>query len=55
MDDRSIASNMRIIEKAYEEAYYSRGELDERMFINGDDSFIGALSSGTPTSSGTKA
>lgn len=55
MDERSITSNLRIVEKDYEEAYHSRGEVDERMFINGDENVSAPLSSGgTPTSSGIK-
>ncbi|BBN20404.1 protein MpRBR [Marchantia polymorpha subsp. ruderalis] len=55
MDERSVSSNLRIVEKDYEEAYHSRGELDERMFINGEENYLGTLSSGTPsTSSGSK-
>ncbi|CAM6129031.1 unnamed protein product [Calypogeia fissa] len=55
MDERSITPNLRIVEKDYEEAYHSRGEVDERVFINGDENVIGPLSSdGTPTSSGVK-
>ncbi|CAM6090760.1 unnamed protein product [Calypogeia fissa] len=55
MDERSITPNLRIVEKEYEEAYHSRGEVDERVFINGDENVIGPLSSdGTPTSSGVK-
>ncbi|CAM6127960.1 unnamed protein product [Calypogeia fissa] len=54
MDERSIISNLRMVEKVYEEAYHSRGELDERMFINGDENLIGATSSGTLTCSGSK-
>ncbi|KAL2610328.1 hypothetical protein R1flu_028901 [Riccia fluitans] len=55
MDERSISANLRILERDYDEAYQSRGELDERMFINGDENYMGALTAGTPsTSSGSK-
>lgn len=54
MDNRSIASNLRMLEKDYEDAYQSRGGLDERMFINGDDSLLGTSSSGSPRFSGSK-
>ncbi|CAM6084448.1 unnamed protein product [Calypogeia fissa] len=55
MDERSTTPNLRIVEKKYEQAYHSRGEVDERVFINGDEIVIGPLSSdGTPTSSGVK-
>ncbi|KAL3695441.1 hypothetical protein R1sor_009517 [Riccia sorocarpa] len=55
MDERSISANLRIVERDYDVAYQSRGELDERMFINGDENYMGALTAGTPsTSSGSK-
>lgn len=54
MDNKSIASNLRVLEKDYEDAYQSRGGLDERMFINGDDSLLGTSSSGSPRFSGSK-
>lgn len=55
MKDEQISSNLLIFEKDYNEWYCTRGELDERMFINGEDSLIGAVSSGsTPSVSGVK-
>ena len=55
MKDDQISSNLLILENDYSEWYCTRGELDERMFINGEDSLIGAVSSGsTPSVSGVK-
>jgi retinoblastoma-like protein 1 len=55
MEDEALTSHLLIMEKDYDEWYHSRGELDERMFINGEDSLIGAVSSGgTPSVSGVK-
>lgn len=54
MDNRSIGSNLRVLEKDYEDAYQSRGGLDERMFINGDDSLLGTSSGSSPRFSGSK-
>jgi len=55
MKDEHISSNLLILEKDYDEWYCTRGELDERMFINGEDSLIGAVSSGSTASvSGVK-
>lgn len=55
MEDDSIEANFGVLEKDYDEAYRTRGDLDERMFINGEDSLIGAIScGGTPSVSGTK-
>jgi retinoblastoma-like protein 1 len=54
MDNRSIASNLRVLEKDYEDAYQSRGGLDERMFINGDDNLLGMSSCESPRFTGSK-
>lgn len=55
MKDEQISSNLLVLEKDYNEWYCTRGELDERMFINGEDSLIGAVSSGSAASvSGVK-
>lgn len=55
MEDEALTSHLLIMEKDYDEWYHSRGELDERMFINGEDGLIGAVSSGgTPSVSGVK-
>ena len=53
MDNRSIASNLRVLEKDYEDGYQSRGGLDERMFINGDD-ILGMSSCESPRFTGSK-
>lgn len=50
MEVEQISSNLVILEEDYDGWYRSRGELDERMFINGEDSLIGAVSSSSTTS-----
>ena len=40
MEESSVASSIEILEKDYEDAIYDRGELDERMFINEEDSLF---------------
>ena len=40
MEESSVASSTEILEKDYEDAIYDRGELDEWMFINEEDSLF---------------
>ncbi|CAK9855657.1 unnamed protein product [Sphagnum jensenii] len=54
MESGQIMSNISIVEKDYEEAYQSLGELDERMFINGEVSLMGSVSCGSPDISASK-
>lgn len=54
MDNKSLASNLRVLEKDYEDAYQSRGGLDERMFINGEYGLLGTLSNESPRYTGSK-
>jgi retinoblastoma-like protein 1 len=54
MESGQIMSNISIVEKDYEEAYQSLGELDERMFINGEVSLKGSVSCGSPDISASK-
>ncbi|XP_024397294.1 retinoblastoma-related protein-like isoform X1 [Physcomitrium patens] len=54
MDKKSLAANLRMLEKDYEDSYQSRGGLDERMFINGEDGLLGTLSNESPRFSGSK-
>jgi retinoblastoma-like protein 1 len=54
MESGQIMSNISIVEKDYEEAYQSHGELDERMFINGEVSLMGSVSCGSPDISASK-
>ena len=56
MEESSFASSIEILEKDYEDAIYDRGELDELMFINEEDSlFVTDCNSGySGTVSGVK-
>jgi hypothetical protein len=54
MENGCITSNLYILEKDYEEAYQSRGELDERIFINGEVSLMGGVSCDSPDISAYK-
>ncbi|XP_035822617.1 retinoblastoma-related protein 3 isoform X3 [Zea mays] len=52
----SLKSSLLILEKEYENAINTRGELDERMFANDEDSLLGSgsLSGGAINLPGTK-
>lgn len=56
MEESSLVSSIQILEKDYEDAIYDRGELDERMFVNEEDSLFGSASNsgGSVTVSGVK-
>ncbi|CAM6073864.1 unnamed protein product [Sphagnum tenellum] len=54
MENGCITSNLYILEKDYEEAYQSHGELDERIFINGEVSLMGCVSCDSPDISAYK-
>jgi hypothetical protein len=54
MENGCITSNLYILQKDYEEAYQSRGELDERIFINGEVSLMGCVSCDSPDISAYK-
>ena len=56
MEESSVASSIEILEKDYEDAINDRGEVDERMFINEEDSlFVTDCNSGdSGTVSGVK-
>jgi hypothetical protein len=54
MEGGCIISNISIVEEDSEDAYQSRGELDEWMFINGEVSLMGSASSDSPDISGFK-
>ncbi|MQM09087.1 hypothetical protein Taro_041951 [Colocasia esculenta] len=41
MEVKSLSSSLSTLEKDYDDAIYARGELDERMFVNDEDSLIG--------------
>ncbi|XP_007010834.2 PREDICTED: retinoblastoma-related protein [Theobroma cacao] len=42
MDEQSLSSSLNILEKDYDDAIRNKGELDERVFINEEDSFLGS-------------
>lgn len=56
MDDSSLSSSLNILEKDYDNATRNKGELDERVFINEDDSLLGSgsLSGGAVSITGAK-
>lgn len=41
LEESVLQSSLRILEKDYEDAIHIRGELDERMFIDENDSILG--------------
>ncbi|KAJ9702224.1 hypothetical protein PVL29_004118 [Vitis rotundifolia] len=56
MDESSLSASINILEKDYDAAIRNKGELDERVFINGEDSLLGSgsLSGGAMSISGAK-
>ena len=42
LEDSSSSSSLGILEKDYDGAIRSKGELDERVFINDEDSILGS-------------
>lgn len=54
--DTSFSSNLDILEKDYDYAIWNKGELDERLFINEEDSLLGtgSLSGGSMSMTGVK-
>ncbi|KAM6582872.1 hypothetical protein CsatB_009874 [Cannabis sativa] len=54
--DASLSSNLDILEKDYNDAIWNKCGLDERVFVNEDDSVLGSgcLSAGSMTMSGVK-
>ncbi|KAB1209692.1 Retinoblastoma-related protein [Morella rubra] len=56
LEDSSLPSSLGILEKDYEDAIRSKGELDERMFINDEESILGSgsFSGGSVNLSGVK-
>ncbi|XP_027153073.1 retinoblastoma-related protein [Coffea eugenioides] len=56
MDESSLSSSMTILEKNYDDAIRNKGDLDERIFINDDDSLLGSgsLSGGAINMNGAK-
>ena len=43
MEETSLVSSIRILESNYTDAVHDRGELDERMFVNDEDSLFGSV------------
>ena len=41
LDEKSLESNLLTLEKDYDDAIYTKGELDERVFVNDEDSSLG--------------
>ncbi|KAI4332948.1 hypothetical protein L6164_017814 [Bauhinia variegata] len=56
MEETSLKSNLDILEKDYDDALHDKGELDERLFINEDDSLLvsGSSSGGSMSINGVK-
>lgn len=56
MEESSLPSCLNILEKDYDYAIRNKGELDERLFINEEDSLLasGSLSGGSMSASGVK-
>lgn len=54
--DESFSSSLDILEKDYDDAIRNKGELDERVFLNQEDSLLGSGSSsgGSMNISGVK-
>ncbi|KAM5551544.1 retinoblastoma-related protein [Rosa sericea] len=56
LDEPSLSSSLDILEKDHDDAIRNKGELDERVFINEEDSLLGSgsLSGGSLNLSGVK-
>ena len=56
LEDSSLLSSISVLEKDYDSAVSNRVEIDERVFVNEDDSLLGSgsLSGGAVNISGTK-
>lgn len=56
MDESSLSTSLKILEQDYNDATRNKGELDERVFINDEDSILGSgsLSGGAINITGTK-
>lgn len=54
--DESLSSSVDILDKDYDEAIRNKGELDERVFLNEEDSLLnsGSSSGGSMSLSGVK-
>ncbi|PPR96310.1 hypothetical protein GOBAR_AA24357 [Gossypium barbadense] len=41
MEEKSLSSSLNILEKDYDDAICNKGDLDERVFVNDEDSLLG--------------
>lgn len=57
MDESCFATSITLLEKDYAEAFHDNGDLDERIFINEDESLLvsGSLSGGAISMNGNGA
>lgn len=56
MEGTTLSNDLSTLEKDYEDAIYNKGNLDERVFMDAEDSVLGSssLSGGAINISGTK-
>lgn len=56
MEESSLSSCIQMLEKDYNDAIQKKGELDERIFVNEEDSLLGtgSLSGGAMNMNGAK-
>lgn len=56
MEESSLPSSLSVLENDYDHMTRNNGELDERLFINEDDSLLasGSLSRGSVSAGGVK-
>lgn len=56
MEDSSLSSSISILEKDYDDAIRDKVDLDERLFVNDEESLLGSgsLSGGSVNISGAK-
>jgi len=56
LEESSLSSSLNVLEKDYDAAICQEGELDEKMFVDDDESLLGSssLSGGAINTIGTK-
>ncbi|TYG72420.1 hypothetical protein ES288_D04G019500v1 [Gossypium darwinii] len=56
MEEKSLSSSLNMLEKDYDNAICNKGDLDERVFVNDEDSLLGlgSFSGGTMNVTGIK-
>ena len=56
MDESSLSSCVKVLEKDYQDGIQNKGDLDERIFVNNDERLLGSgsLSSGATNLNGGK-